>query len=115
MLNNVKKGILGENIGSDYLLKNGHCILDRNFRTKHGEIDIITKKRCNIHFIEVKLRKNRDYGNASDAVNYIKQKKIRIVAGEFLREKKIFYNEINFDVLEIYTDEKFINYIENAF
>lgn len=115
MLNTVEKGAVGEKVASNYLQRQGHVILVRNYRTQNGEIDIITKINSDIHFVEVKLRKNRDYGNAYEAVNYKKQKKIRMVAGEFLADKKVFYKEIFFDVIEIYTEEKLINYIKNAF
>lgn len=114
-MNNVEKGAIGEKVAGNYLQSKGHAIIDKNYRTKNGEVDIITRLNLNIHFVEVKLRKNRDYGNASQAVNYKKQKKIRMVAGEYLAEKKVYYKEILFDVLEVYTDEKLINYIENAF
>ena len=63
-MNNIEKGKLGENISVDYLIKNGYKILERNYRNKIGEIDIIALYDGILVFIEVKSRSNINYGYA---------------------------------------------------
>jgi len=54
-------GDWGERIASDYLISNGYQILERNFYTRYGEIDIVASKDEDIIFVEVKTRKDSDY------------------------------------------------------
>ena len=66
-------GADNEQRATEYLIDNGYSILERNFRNKTGEIDIIAKKDNYIVFVEVKYRSNNKYGYAVEAVNYKKQ------------------------------------------
>lgn len=60
--NKLLLGRIGENIASDFLKKNGYQIIEQNFKKKHGDIDIITKKEEVLIFVEVKTRQiNKDY------------------------------------------------------
>ncbi len=119
-MNTKLKGDFGENAVCDYIIKKGYKIIDRNFHTPYGEIDIIAKYNNCMCFIEVKTRKNSNYGNASEYVDKNKQKKIIESAFIYLGEN--IDNEIRFDVAEVYYTENDsllsvnkINYIENAF
>ena len=67
-------GKSGEEIASNYLEEQGYKILERNFSCNQGEIDIIAKDKEEIVFIEVKTRRNKKYGEGSEAVNINKQK-----------------------------------------
>ena len=69
-----------EQLAARYLVDNGYTVLERNFRNKTGEIDIIAKKDNYIVFVEVKYRSNNKYGYAVEAVNYRKKQIIRHVA-----------------------------------
>lgn len=113
-MNTFASGRMGENIAKDYLVQNGYRILRRNFRSSGGEIDIIAQKDLHLAFVEVKTRKNRNFGLPSDAVDRHKIRKIIQCAKAYLMTYSD-YEDISFDVCEIYTDERFINYIENAF
>lgn len=62
-----------EQLAARYLVDNGYTVLERNFRNKTGEIDIIAKKDNYIVFVEVKYRSNNKYGYAVEAVNYRKK------------------------------------------
>ena len=73
-MNNHELGKEGETRAVEFLWKKGYRILERNFRTKRGEIDIIARNRKEIIFVEVKTRKNLDYGFPSESVNDNKQK-----------------------------------------
>lgn len=70
-VNSERIGEIGEDIACKYLAKNGFVILERNFRMKFGEIDIICQKAGVIHFVEVKSvsRKTSLLPNSSDTHN----------------------------------------------
>ena len=77
-------------------------------------IDIIAKKGNHLAFVEVKSRRNSAYGLASDAVDIHKRRKIIQSARAFIMRYNE-YEDISFDVCEIYTEDRTINYIECAF
>ncbi|KXZ40053.1 putative endonuclease [Alkalithermobacter thermoalcaliphilus JW-YL-7 = DSM 7308] len=114
-MNNVQKGKLGEKIANKYLLSKGFKILDKNYKTRYGEIDLIAQKKEKITFVEVKLRSNLNYGYPCEAVNFKKQNKIRNVATEYINKNKLENLEYSFDVIEVYLKDKKINHIKNAF
>lgn len=114
-----KLGNLGEEIASKYLINKGYLIIQKNFRTKFGEIDIIARDGRYLVFIEVKLRKSLNLGYPREAVDYYKQQRIRNLANLYLAKKRIKDAFIRFDVVEIMLDEnenvKSIYLIQNAF
>ncbi|SHH07388.1 YraN family protein [Tepidibacter thalassicus] len=114
-MNNREKGILGEKIASDYLIKNNFKILQKNYKTKYGEIDLIVSKDGKIIFVEVKSRNSLNYGYPSESVNYRKQSKIIYTAKHYILSNNIKNNDFRFDVIEVYLKNKNINHIENAF
>ena len=100
-MNKRKFGIIGEKIAQDYLRNNGYEILETNFCTKRGEIDIIAQKHNCIVFFEVKTRTNLKYGTPAMAVNSVKKKHIKFVAKIFLALNKLKESEVRFDVIEV--------------
>lgn len=100
-MNTRKFGIIGEKIAQDYLRNKGYKILETNFYTKRGEIDIIAKKDDCIIFIEVKTRTNMKYGTPAMAVNNIKKQHIKFVAKIYLSLNKIKEQDVRFDVIEV--------------
>ena len=116
MENNNKKGIVGEKIATKYLISKGYKILDRNYRTKIGEIDIIALKDDLLVFVEVKSRTNINYGYPYEAVNWKKQDKIINNSYNYLKDKKMEKYQIRYDIIEVYLQNRIkINHIENAF
>ena len=115
-MNNRRFGIIGEKIAQGFLLNKGYDILETNFYTKIGEIDIIAKKDKCIVFIEVKTRTSLKYGTPAMAVNSIKKKHIKSVAKTFLHLHRLSNSEIRFDVIEIFINEGKceVNHIEGA-
>ena len=69
-------GNIGETIAAEYLVKKGFEILQRNYYSQYGEIDIIAKINEEIIFFEVKTRTNLKFGNPEDSIN---QKKIECI------------------------------------
>ena len=112
---NKFKGSSGERIAEEYLKKEGYDILARNFRTRLGEIDIVASKDEYLVFVEVKARKSEAYGFPSESVTYAKQRKISMVASQYIKLNMYFGAAVRFDVVEVYLTEGRINHIENAF
>ncbi len=108
-------GAKGENQAESYLKKKGLKILQKNYSTKLGEIDLICfdKKSKEYVFVEVKSRSSTEFGSPSEAVNFKKQHKIRNVASLYLKLNKLTEEKIRFDVVEVLDDK--INHIEYAF
>lgn len=109
-------GKSGEEIASEYLEQNGYIILERNFRCKQGEIDIIALDKEEIVFIEVKTRKNKHYGLASEAVNKQKKKHLMNSIKYYTYIRNLQDDFIRIDVIEIYIQNKKIkiNHIKQA-
>ena len=108
-------GAQGEEMACHYLEQANYKILERNFRSKSGEIDIIALdlEKDYIVFIEVKYRKNKAYGYPRESVNYYKQRNITKVASYYLLRKNAFHKNCRFDVVEILGEN--IELIQNAF
>lgn len=115
-MNKRRFGIIGEKIAQDYLRNKGYEILETNFYTKRGEIDIIVRKDKFIIFVEVKTRTNLNFGTPSMAVNSTKKKRIKNTAKIFLYINRLSKYDVRFDVVEVFIkDGKCkINHIERA-
>lgn len=119
-MSNNELGIWGEEKAARYLRRHGYRIVDRNCAYRQGEIDIIAKKAGYIVFVEVKLRKNDEYGEAKEFVTAAKQQRIMSAARIWLSKNE---SELQprFDVIEIYAPNGMtrrgliINHIENTF
>ncbi len=109
-------GSFGESAAAEYLENKGYEILERNFKTGAGEIDIIALDADDTYvFVEVKTRRNKSYGYASEAVDRKRQHRLMRAAQVYLAK-----GDMRFDVIEVYySSEDFtiteINHIENAF
>ena len=114
-MNNIEKGKLGEEIASRYIKSKGGIIIEQNYRTKIGEIDLIAKINGELVFVEVKSRSSINYGYPAEAVNYKKQRKITNVAKYYILDNSLENVSVRFDVIEIYLKNKKINHIVNAF
>lgn len=113
-VNKRQMGTVYEIKAEEYLLQKGYRILERNFRNRSGEIDIIAKDGEYFCFIEVKYRTTTDYGNPLEAVNQRKQNQIRRVAQYYLMKNKLSeWTPCRFDVIA-FEGEK-MTHITNAF
>ena len=110
-------GEKGESIAVKQMKKEGYKILERNYRNKLGEIDIIARDGEVITFIEVKARKSEKFGTPRHAVTPAKQKKISMVALSYLKEKNQFGKRARFDVVTInsQSSNSTVSVIKNAF
>lgn len=94
-------GQCGEDVAANLLKKKGCKIIERNFKCKTGEIDIIAKDKENLIFVEVKTRKNDKFGTPAEAVTYYKKQNIVKTAKMYLLKKPTDLN-IRFDIIEVY-------------
>ncbi len=94
-------GSWGEDRAALYLRMRGYRILERNFRCRQGEIDIIAARGGIVAFVEVKLRKNADFAEAREFVTYAKQRRI-ITSAEIWLSRSGCQLQPRFDVIEIY-------------
>jgi putative endonuclease len=111
---NKIKGNYGEDLAINFLKEKKYEILERNYKNKFGEIDIVAKENETIIFIEVKYRESLNFGEGVDAVDFYKRNHIRNVAKVFVMKNHLENLEIRFDVIEILkVDDKYkINQIK---
>ena len=113
-------GDWGEDRAALFLRLHGYRIAERNFRCRQGEIDIVARKGGVIAFVEVKLRKNAEHGEAREFVTYAKQRRVISAAQLWLMQNDCELQP-RFDVIEIYAPEgadtrrPAIRHLENAF
>lgn len=101
-----------ENKALEFLVKKGFTLCCKNYRGSLGEIDLIVKKDDLIIFVEVKYRKNSNFGKAAESVNIKKGKKIYVTALEYLENNKLYDVDYRFDAIT-YDNEKY-EWIKNC-
>lgn len=113
-MNKRETGGCYEEMAAAYLEKEGYHILERNYYTRQGEIDIIARDSSYLVFIEVKYRNDSKKGDPSEAVTYQKQQKIIKSARYYLYKHNLSEDcPCRFDVVSILKDQ--IQLIKNAF
>jgi putative endonuclease len=110
-------GEKGESLAAWYLRKKGYKIIEQNYRSHLGEIDIIAKEKQTIVFVEVKSRRSVRYGSPKFAVTPKKQRKISMVALYYLKTTRQTDVKARFDVVAITAnrDAPQIEIVKNAF
>jgi len=110
-------GESGESLAVKFLKKNGYKIIQQNYRCKLGEIDIIARDGRVLAFIEVKARRTDHFGGPKWAVTPRKQRKISMVALEYLKETEQMGSKARFDVVAIrlLPGDPDVEIIKNAF
>ena len=116
VLQTSRIGQAGEQMACDFLETQGHQILDRNWRTGHLELDIISEAADGVHFVEVKARTAPVTTTVMDQVNVVKQKRISAAAGQYLNKKHLEGKEVFFDVVSVLFDgpETVVRYFPQA-
>ena len=112
-LNNRSKGNDYEKAAGAYLEKLGYQILEYNFYTRTGEIDIIAMHKGYLVFVEVKYRKNEQKGYPLEAISLQKQKTISRCALYYMKKNGFSEVPVRFDVVGILGEQ--IQLIQNAF
>lgn len=113
-MNNRAVGTKFEQEAAEFLKKNGYQILQKNFRCKIGEIDLIAKDGDYLCFVEVKYRSGTSKGFPAEAINFNKIRRITRTAEFYLLLHKLPQNiPCRFDAVVILDKE--ISLIKNAF
>lgn len=113
-------GQWGEQLVAQSYEVKGYTIIERNFRTRYGEIDLIASNETSLVFIEVKTRRSKKFGEGFEAVDFRKQEKLTITA-ELYMVTNPSELQPRFDVVSVYasrgleTKEPVIEVLENAF
>lgn len=100
----------------DFLQTRGHQILDRNWRSGHLELDIVSEGPDGLHFVEVKARTAPVTTSVTDQVNTIKQKRISAAALQYLNKNHLDGKEVYFDIVSVLFDgrETIVRYFPQA-
>ena len=109
-------GNKGEENAVNFLFANGYEVLERNYRFVRGEVDIIALKNSVMVFIEVKSRKNTNFGYPETFLSEPQQDRIHRAAEEYVLHKE-WQGEIRFDIIAILWDgkEPTLDHFEDAF
>ena len=113
-------GAWGEEKAARFLTEQGYTVLEKNFHSRYGEIDLIVEDRDYLVFVEVKLRKSAEFAKAREFVDAKKQERIRTTASLYLAQNPTNL-PCRFDVIEIYAPEGMetphpeIHHLEDAF
>lgn len=110
---NAARGAWGERLAATHYRRRGYDVVDRNWRSASGELDLVLRLGQTYVFSEVKTRRDDAFGPAAGAVGVRKQHRIRRLAYEWLRANDVSGVDIRFDVVAITGVE--IDVIENAF
>lgn len=115
---NQRVGAAGEELAAGWLAEHGYTVLERNFRIRGGEVDIVARLRETIVFVEVKTRRTSTYGLPQLAVTPFKQRQIARAARFWLARHKQENSPARFDVIAILLNSSglpFIDHIQDAF
>ncbi len=85
---NFSKGRKGESIAQKYLEENGFCVIDKNWRTRFGELDLIATKDNVLHFVEVKLKVGDYFGTPEEMIDKRKIWQVQKTAEAYLLKNK---------------------------
>ena len=106
-------GKRGEDQAAAWYEANGYEVLERNWRCREGELDLIVRRNRTIVFCEVKTRTSDAFGVPAEAITYKKRQRLRHLAAKWLDDSPIRPRQIRFDVASILGGE--IEIIEGAF
>jgi putative endonuclease len=97
---NKTTGNKGEQLAADYLSTKGYTVIERNWRFRYAEVDIIAEKNNRLHFLEIKTRTSDKFGKPEESMSYKKMKMLKIAAEEY-QYKYPQWKYLQFDVLAI--------------
>lgn len=112
-------GRRGEEVASLYLVEKGFVIVERNWHTRQGELDLVAQKENQLIFVEVRTTSSNRFGYGFQSVDHRKQQKVRRLALQYLQQRRLFHMSIRFDVISVLLNEQLIpvriDHIEGAF
>lgn len=114
---NQELGKKGEDLAAKFLSDKGYKVLERNYRTPYGEIDIICHYQDTLIFVEVKTRSSQKYGLPQESITFRKKQHLRKAASLYLNTRETWTRFIRFDVVAILIQgaRPSIEHFESAF
>ena len=111
-------GIKGEKLAQDFLKKRGYRIIETNYRSPEGEIDIVAKQKDYLVFIEVRTKKSLEFGSPEESITPTKMERLKAVAARYQQTHDNLPPSWRIDVVAVELDAKGnpsrIEIIENA-
>ena len=104
----IDMGLAAEVRATRLLVRAGYCIVERNFRCKSGELDIVARDGDVLCFVEVRSRADSEHGHAAEAVDPRKQAQVSRVAMHYIGMRNPQFDESRFDVIAITGDEELL-------
>jgi len=99
-------GDAGERLAAEFLVGKGYRIIERQYRTKLGEIDLVARDQDEIVFVEVKTRRDKSFGDPEEAVHGLKLTHMARAGEAYLRDKKSESMPHRYDVVAIHWPEE---------
>ena len=97
-------GKTGEDLACRELEHRGYAIVARRYRCRHGELDIIARDGETVVFVEVKTRHDRAFGQAAEAVGFVKRRRMARLAMDYVLRHHLTNRPCRFDVVAIHFD-----------
>jgi len=97
----VARGAWAEDLACQHLLAQGLRLVTRNYRCRHGEIDLVMRDAATIAFVEVRLRSRTDFGSGAESVDARKQARLLSSAEHYLQRYATLLADCRFDVVSI--------------
>jgi putative endonuclease len=94
-------GIVGEELAARELTARGYAILERRYRTRYGEIDIVAEDGGTLVFVEVRARATGEFGRAAESVDDRKKRKVTAMAVDYLARHHVTNRPCRFDVVTV--------------
>jgi putative endonuclease len=112
-----ERGRGGEEIAWDHLRRAGYTLVERNARTRFGEIDLIVEQRGTVVFVEVRSRTSARFGTALESIDGRKRRRLALLAADYLAKRRLEDRRARFDVIAIEWQDgaPMIDHVENAF
>jgi putative endonuclease len=109
----MKPGVRAEQLAADYLQRHGLKLLDRNYRCRFGEIDLILRDGDALVFVEVRKRSNSGYGGAAGSIDSHKQRRIVLTAQHYMASLRAD-PPCRFDAVLLDANDR-VEWLKNAF
>jgi putative endonuclease len=113
----IALGKIGEDLACAELERRGYEVLERRYRRRGGELDIVARDGRTVVFVEVKTREGRDFGEAAEAVTARKRWRMTQLALDYLARHRLTECACRFDVVSIHMENELpvIQLFQNAF
>ena len=109
-----RRGVPAENLAAAFLEGQGLKVLERNYRCRFGEIDLVARSGEMVVFVEVRARRSDAFGGAAGSITAAKRRRLVAAARHYLARRRVA-NACRFDVVLLQGDEPRIEWVANAF